>query len=243
MIALFSDFSVDDPYVGLMKLVIYQRAPHCKLVDVCHNLPKFNPNASGRLLQMLVGDVPAGAIVLAVVDPGVGTDRHPLWLDIDGRHFIGPDNGLFARLVNAGKDINAHIIDYDAENVSASFHGRDVFAPAAAQIETGNHPASCSMDVTTMIGKPWPAELNEIIYIDHYGNAMSGIDDSQITENLVFKVKGVTFRYRKTFESSAQAAPFWYVNSIGLVEFAQYRASIAALHHLKIGDSVSLVSS
>ncbi|MEM7304061.1 MAG: SAM-dependent chlorinase/fluorinase, partial [Pseudomonadota bacterium] len=115
MITLFSDFSVSDPYVGLMKMAIYQHAPKCQVIDICHDLPIFNPNASGRLLQMLVHDFPQESIVIAVVDPGVGTERHPLWLEVDGKHFIGPDNGLFARIANQGSDIKAHVLEYDVD--------------------------------------------------------------------------------------------------------------------------------
>ena len=242
MIALFTDYSVTDPYVGLMKMAIHQWAPDCKLVDVCHDLPMFNPNASGRLLQMLVNYLPAGSIILAVVDPGVGTARHALWLEVDGKHYLGPDNGLLARIVNQGQLISAHIIEYDANEVSTSFHGRDVFAPAAAQIELGNAPASRSMDASMLIGREWPAELAEIIYIDHYGNVMTGINGAQVSANTVFRVNEAEFEFQKTFQNKGRDKPFWYVNSIGLIEFAHYGQSIAGLYHFNVGDRVSLVS-
>ena len=155
MIALFSDFSHVDPYVGLMKMAIYQRVPDCRLVDVCHDLPTFNPNASGCLLQMLVRDLSENTIILAIVDPGVGTERHPLWVEVDGKHFIGPDNGIFSRIINQAKSVKAHVLEYDSDVISASFHGRDVFAPAAAQIELGNKPASHPIEADKLLGREW----------------------------------------------------------------------------------------
>ena len=224
-------------------MAIYQHAPGCKLVDICHHLPMFNPKASGRLLQMLVKDLPTGTIILAVVDPGVGTARHPLWLEVDGRHFIGPDNGLFAWLVNQGTKLEAHILEYESNKVSASFHGRDVFAPAAAQIELCKTPASRSVDAATLIGREWPAELPEIIHIDHYGNAMTGIDSARVSVDIIFRINEIEFMFQKTFENSTKVQPFWYANSIGLVEFAQFSQSVAGLYNLKVGDKVSLISS
>lgn len=239
MIVLLSDFGDFDPYVGLMKTAIFERAPNCLVIDICHNLPVFNPDASGRLLQMLVSNFPKEAIVLAIVDPGVGTDRNPLWLEIDGRHFIGPDNGLFARIVNEARKVTAHIIEYEKSNVSASFHGRDVFAPFAANLEIGNKSRTTPLDENKIIGQDWPIELAEIIYIDHYGNAMTGISAASVSKDAVIKMKNLNLQYSRTFAATKELAAFWYENSIGLVELSMYQASIAAEFKLKIGDKVS----
>ena len=164
IIALFSDFSITDPYVGLMKAAIYKKVPDCKVIDICHNLPAFNPNASGRLLQMMVKDLPTDAIVLAVVDPGVGTERHPLWLEIDGRYFVGPDNGLFARIVNEAKKVTARIIEFEVTKVSVSFHGRDVFAPFAAMLACGKPQSSKEVNVEALVGSDWQSDLINVLH-------------------------------------------------------------------------------
>ena len=239
MIALFTDFSITDPYLGLMKIAIYQDAPNCRIVDICHDMPAFNPNASGRLLQALVRDLPDGLIILAVIDPGVGTERHPLWLEADGKHFIGPDNGLFARIINQAANVEAHVLEFDSTKVSASFHGRDVFAPAAAQIEAGKSPASYSIDHEKLVGTTWPDELSEIIYIDNYGNAMTGITGENVTSDKCFVVNEIKIHYARTFDDKIKGRPFWYKNSIGLVEFAQYNQSASELKEIKLGDKVN----
>lgn len=221
-----------------MKLEIYKRAPNAKVIDVCHDLPSFNPNASGRLLQALVKDIPEDAIVLAVVDPGVGTDRHALWLEVDGRHFVGPDNGLFARIVNQAKQVNAHIIEYDNTKVSVSFHGRDVFAPVAAKLASNKNITSKSFNYKKMIGLDWLMELPEIIYIDHYGNAMTGITANNVLRNQVLKVKEKNLQYGLTFADVGEWGMFWYENSLGLVELSMRAGSIANELSLKIGDAV-----
>ena len=240
MIALFSDFGVTDPYVGLMKAAIYKQASNCSVIDVCHTLPVFNPNSSGRLLQMMVKDLPSNFVILAVVDPGVGTKRHALWLEIDGRHFIGPDNGLFARLVNASNEIRARVIDYDSTKVSASFHGRDVFAPAAAVLANGQQIDSVAIDASKLVGLDWPEELNEIIYIDHYGNAMTGISANQLTQDAKIKIKDKELCYVRTFGEAKENKMFWYENSLGLVELSLNSKNISKILNIRLGDKITI---
>lgn len=224
-----------------MKLEIYKRAPNATIIDICHDLPAFNPSAAGRLLQALVNNLPSNAIVLAVVDPGVGTDRNPLWLEIDGRHFIGPDNGLFARIVNQAGNINAHIIEYDKSGVSASFHGRDVFAPFAANLEIGNQSTATPLNFNKIVGQDCPVELAEIIYIDHYGNAMTGISAASVSKDAVIKIKDLNLQYSRTFAETREPVAFWYENSIGLVELAWQQASIAEKLKLTLGDEILIL--
>ena len=241
MIALFSDFSISDPYVGLMKLEIYKHAPNANILDICHEMPAFNPNAAGCLLRALVKNLPEDTIVLAVVDPGVGTDRRALWLEIDGKHFVGPDNGLFARIVNQANEVNAHVIEYENEKVSASFHGRDVFAPFAAGLENGLRPRTKIISAETLIGRSWQSELTEVIYIDHYGNAITGISASSVTQNSLISVKDTNLRYTRTFGEEKEGICFWYKNSVGLIELSMSRASIAAELELGIGEKLSII--
>ncbi len=220
-----------------MKLEIYKRAPNATIIDICHDLPAFNPNASGRLLQALVKDLPDNANVLAVVDPGVGTDRHPLWLEIDGKHFIGPDNGLFGRIVNQANQVTAHIIEYDHAKVSASFHGRDVFAPFAAGLEIGKPPASKPIAFDNLLGRDWPMQLAELIYIDHYGNGMTGIEAKSVKKTAEIGINKFRLQYARTF-ACASTDMFWYQNSLGLIELAMAGQSLQTELSLKLGDKV-----
>src|SRR5688572_23638495 len=95
MIALFTDFGVNGPYVGQMKAVLARAAPGVAVIDLLHDAPAFNPRASAYLLAALAREFAEGAVLLCVVDPGVGTTRRPLVARLDGRWFVGPDNGLF----------------------------------------------------------------------------------------------------------------------------------------------------
>ena len=240
MIALFSDFSFSDPYVGLMKIEIYKRVPNTTIIDICHDLPAFNPNASGRLLQALVKNLPENTIVLAVVDPGVGTDRHALWLEVDGKHFIGPDNGLFARIVNEAQQVSAHIIEYDKTKVSASFHGRDVFAPFAADLELGLQPVSKPIESDSLVGHDWSTQLAKVIYIDHYGNVMTGISASAVKKSSEIRIKNMRLQYARTFADANNDTMFWYKNSLGLIELAMFGQSLQTELSVQLGDNVIL---
>ena len=192
-------------------------------------------------MQALVKDLPKAAIVLAVVDPGVGTDRHALWVEVDGRHFIGPDNGLFARIVNQATQVKAHVIKYDKTKVSASFHGRDVFAPFAAKLEIGKQAIATPLEKNKLVGKDWPIELAEIIYIDHYGNAMTGLSACLVPTESNLQVGDQQLDFARNYSESDENKMFWYKNSFGLVELSQRQGSIAAELGLNIGNKISVL--
>ncbi|HBC09138.1 MAG TPA: hypothetical protein DC046_16375 [Rhodospirillaceae bacterium] len=139
MLVLFSDFGFQGPYVGQMKAVLHAGAPGVPVVDLMHDAPPFDPQSSAYLLAALAGGLAPGAVVLAIVDPGVGTDRRALVVEADGRWFIGPDNGLFALTVRRASKARAWEITWRPEKLSVSFHGRDLFAPVAAEIAAAGH--------------------------------------------------------------------------------------------------------
>src|SRR5512143_1221602 len=140
MILLFTDFGWTGPYVGQMKAVLAAAAPGVPVIDLMHDAPAFRPRPAGVLLAALLAEVPAGAVVLAVVDPGVGTARAPLAVSVDGRWLVGPDNGLFAPTLRCDRAAEAWEITWRPARLSASFHGRDLFAPIAASIAAGKLP-------------------------------------------------------------------------------------------------------
>ena len=134
MIVLFTDFGLTGPYTGQMKAVLARNAPAVPVIDLFADAPAFQPYLSAYLLGAYCGAVPQGGVLLGVVDPGVGTDRLPLVVRADGRWYVGPDNGLFELVMRRAAVVEAWTIDWRPDRLSASFHGRDLFAPVAAKL-------------------------------------------------------------------------------------------------------------
>ena len=133
MIALYTDFGWSGPYLGQVKAALIRDAPAIPVVDLMADVPAFNPKAAAYLLAALIPEFPVGTVFLCVIDPGVGTyARSPVILNIDGRWFVGPDNGLFDLIVRRGRNVRKRIVTWRPLRLSNTFHGRDLFAPVAA---------------------------------------------------------------------------------------------------------------
>ncbi len=138
MIVLFTDFGWQGPYVGQMKAVLAKQAPREPLIDLMHDVPTFNPRAAAYLLASLIDPFPPDTVFLTVVDPGVGSQlRSPCVMKAAGRWYVGPDNGLFNVIAKQAASYMAWEIDWRPDTLSDSFHGRDLFAPVAAQLARG----------------------------------------------------------------------------------------------------------
>lgn len=239
MIVLFTDFGVDDPYVGQMKARLYEHAPSVPIVDLLHEVPDFNPHAGAHLLAALAPQFPAGSVFLAVVDPGVGTPRGTVVLEADGRWFVGPDNGLLSVLAARASEVKLWRIVWRPADLSASFHGRDLFAPIAASIAAGVFPHDKLAGVDQLGVEFDAGDLARVIYVDHYGNAWTGIRGAPSAAHL--RAAGQAFTHAETFGVAGKGAGFWFVNSVGLVELAVNRGSAAATYGLKVGDPVQVL--
>ncbi|OQX46507.1 MAG: hypothetical protein B0D85_03625, partial [Candidatus Sedimenticola endophacoides] len=220
-IALFTDFGPEGIYIGQMRAVLADAG--LPVFDLMNDVPAFDPRAGAYLLAALADSLPAGTLYLCVVDPGVGTGRMPLLVRHRGNWFIGPDNGLLSRL---GGTVQR--IDWRPERLSESFHGRDLFAPAAVRLCRGRELAVTPLDPQRPVGIGWPASLGEVVYIDHYGNAMCGLRAAGLDDAILLEAGGQRLRYARTFGEVEVGEPFWYRNSIGLVELAVNRGSAAA---------------
>ena len=175
---------------------------------------------------------------MAVVDPGVGGERAPLMVNIDGKWFVGPDNGLFTRVIQSADEYSASKVLWRPAVISESFHGRDLFAPVAAMLASGDQPEQEACKPAIL---DWPENLDSIIYIDHFGNAMTGRSGDSVTNHLKVAVQEKELPYARVFCERERGGLFWYVNSIGLVEIAANCASAARLLELKVGDAVNFV--
>ena len=150
MIVLFTDFGVRDPYVGQVKARLAEHAPGQPIIDLLHEVPDFNPHAGAHLLAAFAAGFPPGSVFLAVVDPGVGTPRDAVVAMAGGRWFVGPDNGLLSVVSARHPDTRLWRITWQPKGLSATFHGRDLFAQIAAEIARGEFPADKLSPIYTL---------------------------------------------------------------------------------------------
>ncbi len=239
MIFLATDFGLAGPYVGQVKTRLWREAPGVEIIDLFADLPHFRPKLAAYLLPAYGRPVlEPGDVLLAVVDPGVGGDRLPLMMKADDRWFVGPDNGLFELIRRRAQEVKCFAIDWRPAKLSASFHGRDLFAPVAAKLATGQSVSSSPMQPITL--DHWPDDLNQIVYIDHYGNGMTGLRASFVTDDTVLTIAGMTLESARTFSDQPPESAFWYENANGLLEIAVNGASAATRLGLSLGMKVAI---
>lgn len=244
-ILVFTDFGWRGPYVGQLKSVLAAAATGVTSIELQSDAPMRDPHKSAYLLAALVACQAGDAVWLCVVDPGVGGPRRPLICRCGGHWLVGPDNGLMApalrRLEARGVDCEARVIDWRPPILSHSFHGRDLFAPVAARLACGEMVESSVVEPSSLIGWDWPADLWQVIYIDAFGNAMTGIRAGHVGYAGVLMVGGRRFVYARTFDEVAPGQAFWYENSLGLVEIAVNRGRAEDLPGIGLGAKASLV--
>jgi len=239
MLLLFTDFGLTGPYVGQMRIVLAREAPGTTVVDLCHDLQPFDPQAGAYLLASLIPVIPEGAAVIGVVDPGVGSERRAIVLEADGRYYVGPDNGLFAVVARRAASAEWRELRWRPESASASFHGRDLFAPAAARLLLGRGLDTAPLE-TAPVGADWPDDLPQVIYTDRYGNAVTGIRAERLGPDALLHVGGRRHARARTFSDRPPGEPMWYENSNGLVEIAVNQGRADHLLGLRVGSEVEI---
>jgi hypothetical protein len=241
MLILFSDFGAGDLYLGQVHAVLESHAPGAPRVDLLNNAPSFNVRASAHLLAALAARFAPGSVFLAVVDPGVGSRRPAAVMEADGRYFVGPDNGLLS--VAAARALQRRFwhIAWRPEALSDSFHGRDLFAPIAAWIARGAFPTPRLKTVAALDTDFGGEDLAEVIYIDHYGNAMTGLQGASISRDARIVARHHHVPYARVFSEAPRGEPFWHENSIGLAEIAVNSGHAARSLGLEIGQHVMAV--
>lgn len=242
MIILFTDFGCAGPYVGQMKSVLHQQAPGCVLIDLFADAPRHNPRAAAYLLAAYLDEFPEESIFLCVVDPGVGDPaRGAVVLRVDNRWLVGPDNGLFNIVAMRGRVVEWWDITWRPPRLSASFHGRDVFAPVAARLARGEAPPGVRRELQEDVKCLWPDDLAEIIYIDHFGNAMTGLRASRVPAEARLIVGSQLLQSALTFSAVPPGSAFWYENANGLVEIAVNQGRADRMLGLEIGGAVEVM--
>ena len=242
MIVLFTDFGHQDYYIGQLKSVLTQSVPEAAIIDLLHNAPVYNIHSSAYLLAALIDAFPPETIFLCVVDPGVGSKRPGCVAKIDGQWFVGPDNGLFNVILQRSTNAEYWEIHKPEKPVSASFHGRDVFAPIAAQLFRNDLSALQETKQLTM-NTVFPNDITEVVYIDHYGNLITGYRYSQLNENVSVKINDQCIPYARTFSDVAEGDAFYYENSSGLLEIAINQGNAEEVLNAYIGTRFQFILS
>lgn len=236
-IVLFTDFGPSGPYIGQMESMLRLTAPNVPVINLLSNAPTADPRLSSYLLAALRYSFPVGSIFLSVVDPGVGGERKAVVLQADGQTFVGPDNGLLNTVAVQSQDVQWAEIIWKPEHCSMSFHGRDIFAPIAAKL--ANNEADGLLrpfDRNDLIN--WPQDLDEVIYFDYYGNAMTGLRYHDRLVGKILNVCGIAIKQADTFGAVKEQQAFWYKNSSGLVEIAVNKGRAEQQLGLELGMEI-----
>jgi hypothetical protein len=263
VITLTTDFGLQDPFVGVMKGVIRGISPEAAVIDICHDLTAFQIPEAGFTLAQTWPFFPKGTIHVVVIDPGVGTSRRPILVEAFGQYFIGPDNGVFSMVYRAasaegGKPAyKVREITNDKlflKDVSATFHGRDIFAPTAAHMANGVKPSKVGKKIDDALRQDWDVPVRTgkrfwsaaILKQDRFGNLITNLRGSEfdLEKAQDFEVQAGLQRIQTVCRSYAEAPsaePFLIVGSSGYWEVALNQASAAKKLGLRAGSPVELV--
>lgn len=261
-VSFLSDYGYQDEFVGVVHSIIHQLAPGTTIIDITHGVAPYDIRAAGLALARSVQYLSPG-VVLAVVDPGVGTHRRPIAVEVgDGRAvFIGPDNGVLAPAVGmlggATRAVWLNDADHQLPALGPLFDGRDVFAPAAAHLCNGVPLTDLGeeLDVATLFPGvlPIPREedgalVAEVLWVDRYGNAQLNVDPEELDElgdgvdhfELVIDGARRAVRRVTAFDQIAEGAVALVVDSYGLIALAARQGSAALDLRIDAGDAVTI---
>ncbi|MGW8367504.1 MAG: SAM hydrolase/SAM-dependent halogenase family protein [Gammaproteobacteria bacterium] len=254
VISLTTDFGHKGPFIGTMKGQILSRFHDAKIVDITHECSVHWPDEAGFWISRSYRYFPTGTVHLAVVDPGVGTGRDIIGLVLEGHVFLAPDNGLLTPLVESAPDCRVFSLDAAAHKrfgittVSATFHGRDIFAPLAAEIAAGRHrPDDLGPPAVDLV----PSLLEEplvtggrikgvIVTVDNFGNLISNIDQSLVATFGHPRVTAAGHRiaFAKTYGAVQPGEYLALINSFGVLEIARAEQSASSGLGLERGAPV-----
>jgi hypothetical protein len=259
VIALTTDFGLQDAYVGLMKGVILGICPSAQIVDLTHGVPPQNLLCGAMVLESAFRYFPAGTIHVGVVDPGVGSERRGICLRVSKQWFIGPDNGLISLALASESEVEAWWLNnpaYWLANPSDTFHGRDVFSPIAAHLANDESAATQfgpPIDPATLIrlDLPEPEALDEnnlrltVLDVDRFGNLITNLTGERLQEwvdrrTLLVEVGDERIAgLGRTFADAPEGRPVVYVGSSGRLEVAVRNGNAAERFGIGRGDRLT----
>lgn len=257
IIALLTDFGVRDPFVGVVKGVILANAPDARIVDLTHEIEPQDVQAGAFALEGVWRYFPEGTVFVAIVDPGVGSARAVVYGVREGRLFLGPENGILTFVLRPGDPTYRLDVDrFSLPERSSTFHGRDIFAPAAGRLASGFPPehAGARIDSIQRLARPRPrldrdgSLLGEVIAVDRFGNLITTISGEDLrafagaaTSGLevevgATKIRGIARHYSEAAKGSALAV----VDSLGFLEIAVRNGNARTELDANVGAEVRL---
>ncbi len=255
LITLTTDFGYQDYYVSAMKAQILSVGRNLHLIDISHAIPPQDIMAGAWVIRNAAYLFPKGSIHVCVIDPGVGGCRKPVLIESEGHFFIGPDNGLFS-LVTSNREFTAWQITnrrFMNAAVSNTFHGRDVFAPAAAHLASGAAPAEFGPELDEIVTYRWADPIHDsegiqgwILHIDHYGNLITNIPAELIEPHRDESVKiyaGTTILrgINSTYTDVETGEPVALIGSSGMLEISVNQGRAEELLNIRKGAAVSVL--
>jgi S-adenosylmethionine hydrolase len=256
IISLLSDFGGKDPYVAEMKAVILSISPQAQIVDITHEIEKFDIRMGAYVLASAAPYFPPKTVHVAVVDPGVGTKRRPIIVETSRSLYVGPDNGLLMLAAHKEHITNVYTIDnpnYMLSKVSTTFHGRDIFAPAAAHLAQGNKPSAFGPAIEDYVipefAKPHPRNgelLGEVLHIDDFGNIISNISAEDLEKmgfhegnSILVKLGGktLTLQFCSAYGEVPSGTPLALIGGSNFLEAAVNQGSASRIFGAKVGDA------
>ncbi len=257
VITLLSDFGLRDSYVAEMKAVILGICPDALIVDVCHEITKYDIKMGAYMLARAAPFFPKGTIHVAVVDPEVGTKRKPIIIMTKHHMYVGPDNGLL--VLSAEKEGIDKVYEitnqnYMLRNISRTFHGRDIFSPAAAYLALGIPASDFGPEISEIIkpsfSQPKVCEqeiLGEVIHVDGFGNIVTNISSEHLRrigikeeESLTVVLRNSKFaiKWCSSYSEVQIDTPLIIEGSSGLIEMTVNRGDASRFLGVKTGDKI-----
>jgi hypothetical protein len=261
VITLTTDFGQKDPYMAEMKAVILSLSPNARIVDISHEIEKFNIRMGAYVLAAASIYFPEGTVHMAVVDPGVGTKRRPVILQTEKAFFVGPDNGLLALAArHTGKIKQIRRIankELMLPKVSNTFHGRDIFAPAAAHLangkkleEFGPRISKILMPAFAKIARKRDMLVGEVIHVDDFGNIITNLGEKELESvgvNSMVDIRlgnsGLKLKFCKVYGEVEGRNGLVLIGSHGFLEVAINQGNAAEVFAARVGDEVTLYHS
>lgn len=257
MITLTTDFGLKDPYVAEMKGVILTINPNATIIDITHETPKFDAREAAFILASAAPYFPKGTVHLAVVDPGVGTQRRAIAIQTKQGFFVGPDNGSLILAAQNQAIQRIHEITnakFMLPQISSTFHGRDIFAPAVAHLDVGTEVSEFGPEITDptvpqfAIAKHVKGTIiGEVLHVDGFGNVITNIPQKEVPQAKTIHVRlpsaSLKLALGKTYAAAQPKEAIALVGSHGFLEIAVNQASAAQKLHAKAGDKVEVTPS
>jgi S-adenosylmethionine hydrolase len=254
IITLTTDFGQTDAYVGTMKGVILGICPDATLVDISHEVRPQAVRQAAHLLSTAVPYFPLGTIHLVVVDPGVGSERRAIAVQTDRFIYIAPDNGVLTMALNQDPARwAAHLTNprYHLSPVSTTFHGRDIFAPSAANLACGTDLQDMgeSISLSDLVSlpslqphrRPGGSQLGHILHVDHFGNLITNFQGPMDRDRVFVRVGGERIAgLSRTFSDVQPGEWVVYIGSSGYLEIAMRQGNAASRLHVDVGDPVEI---